>query len=91
MLSIKTAVIRFDIKYGRLPATVVEIVSVGLLPEKSEVFASPLRSGWLWPSAVDVNAIQFQVAFAADKFTISDGSHLSEVHYQGTVKDVTLK
>lgn len=63
MLKISDGISRYDIQYHRLPSSLKELVDSGFLPEKSQIYKSPLVGKSLLTREVYYTESEFEFTF----------------------------
>ncbi len=64
LLELVERVKAYDADHKRLPVALNELVSGGYFPKTSALYRNPMVTKWPWPSAVSVEASDFEFVFA---------------------------
>lgn len=71
MQGLMEAVVQFNSKMNRLPASLQEVVAAGLLPPQSTIYFSPMAHHSLWLRSLPYQRCEYQVTFSSDLVTIA--------------------
>lgn len=71
MMKISWGIMRFDTDAGRLPTNLAEVVAADLLPDRSTIYACPMKHHSLWVSERSYRDAEYDFSFATNEVLIS--------------------